>query len=98
MSLDFYVWLAWRLHTLAKPRRSVGRLCTQFGAGFEKLFHFKPRFTEALAAAIAAYPEARVELGEAGSYCVRLGHLAIFLVRVLFQELGMSRGAGGRFS
>jgi hypothetical protein len=67
MSLDLYVWLAWRLHTLTKSIPiSWMAVHAQFGAGFDKLFHFKPRFTEALAAAVAAYPEARVELDEKG--------------------------------
>ena len=67
MSLDLYVWLAWRLHTIAKPTPiSWTAIHAQFGAGFDKLFHFKPRFIEALAAAVAAYPEARVEMGEKG--------------------------------
>lgn len=67
MSLDLYVWLAWRLHTLTKPTPiSWAAIHTQFGAGFDKLFHFKPRFSEALAAAVAAYPEARVNLSENG--------------------------------
>ena len=67
MSLDLYVWLAWRLHNLSRPTSITwGAMHTQFGAGFGKLFHFKPRFTEALAAAVAAYPEARVELDEKG--------------------------------
>jgi hypothetical protein len=67
MSLDIYVWLAWRLHTLSKPVAITWvSIHTQFGAGFDKLFHFKPRFSEALAAAVAAYPEARVEVGEVG--------------------------------
>jgi hypothetical protein len=67
MSLDLYVWLAWRLHTIPKPTSiSWTAIHAQFGAGFDKLFHFKPRFSEALAAAVAAYPEARVELGEQG--------------------------------
>ena len=67
MSLDLYVWLAWRLHTIGRPTPITwASIHTQFGAGFDKLFHFKPRFSEALAAAVAAYPEARVELGEKG--------------------------------
>lgn len=67
MSLDLYVWLAWRLHTITKPAPITWTaIHTQFGAGFDKLFHFKPRFTDALSAAVAAYPEARVELGEKG--------------------------------
>jgi hypothetical protein len=67
MSLDLYVWLAWRLHTLIKLTPITWTAVhAQFGAGFDKLFHFKPRFTEALAAAVAAYPEAHVELDEHG--------------------------------
>src|SRR3954449_2416365 len=67
MSLDLYVWLAWRLHTLHKATPiSWPAIHAQFGAGFDKLFHFKPRFCEALAAAVAAYPESRVEVGENG--------------------------------
>jgi hypothetical protein len=67
MSLDIYVWLAWRLHTLSKPVAITWTaIHTQFGAGFDKLFHFKPRFNEALAAAVAAYPEARVEAEDTG--------------------------------
>jgi Plasmid encoded RepA protein len=61
MSLDIYVWLAWRLHTLPKPTPiSWIAIHAQFGTGFRAIRQFKPRFTEALAAAIAAYPDARV--------------------------------------
>jgi len=67
ISLDIYVWLAWRLHTIAKKTPiSWSAIHSQFGAGFDKLFHFKPRFSEALAAAVAAYPEARVDIEERG--------------------------------
>jgi hypothetical protein len=67
MSLDLYVWLAWRLHTISKPTPITWTaIHTQFGAGFDKLFHFKPRFSEALAAAVAAYPEAKVDMTELG--------------------------------
>jgi hypothetical protein len=67
MSLDLYVWLAWRLHTLTKMTPiSWAAVHAQFGAGFDKLFHFKPRLIDALAAAVAAYPEARVELDRKG--------------------------------
>ena len=67
MSLDIYVWLAWRLHSLTKPTPiSWGAIFAQFGAGYTKVSHFKPRFMEALAAAIAAYPQARVDISEAG--------------------------------
>jgi hypothetical protein len=65
MSLDIYVWLAWRLHSLGKPTNiSWPALHGQFGSGFKAIRQFKPRYTEALAAALAAYPDARVELGD----------------------------------
>jgi hypothetical protein len=65
MSLDIYVWLAWRLHGLARPTSiSWPAMHAQFGNGFKALRQFKPRFGEALAAALAAYPDARVDLGD----------------------------------
>jgi len=42
-------------------------LHAQFGTGFKAVRQFKPRFTEALDAALAAYPEARVELEDRAS-------------------------------
>jgi hypothetical protein len=61
MSLDLYVWLAWRLHTL-----SWAAIHSQFGAGFQAIRHFRPRFLEVLGAAVAAYPEAKVQAEEIG--------------------------------
>ncbi len=67
MSLDIYVWLAWRCHQLGKPITiSWPALSAQFGAGFKAVKHFKPAFLDALAAATAAYPEAKVVVEEAG--------------------------------
>lgn len=67
MSLDIYVWLAWRLHTLQKLTPiSWPALYAQFGGGFAHLRHFRPAFLDALAAAMAAYPEAKVEASEVG--------------------------------
>ena len=67
MSLDLYVWLAYRLHTLTKLT-PIGwaALRDQFGAGYRQVFHFKAEFRKALAPALAAYPEARVEVEEPG--------------------------------
>lgn len=66
-SLDIYVWLAWRLHTLTERTPvSWHALHTQFGSGIDHLHHFKPAFSVALAAALAAYPEARVEMAQTG--------------------------------
>jgi len=65
MSLDIYVWLAWRLHRLSKATTiSWPALHAQFGTGFKAVRQFKPRFTEALEAALAAYPEAHIDLGD----------------------------------
>jgi hypothetical protein len=67
MSLDIYVWLAWRLHSLVKSTPiSWAAVHQQFGSGYAKLFHFKPGFTDSLAAALAAYPDARVDVDDAG--------------------------------
>ena len=67
MSLDIYVWLAWRCHQLGKPTPiSWPAIHAQFGAGFKAIKHFKPSFVEALSAATAAYPDARVEVSDSG--------------------------------
>jgi hypothetical protein len=67
MSLDIYVWMAWRCHQLGRPTSiSWTALHSQFGGGFKAVRQFKPRFVEALAAAAAAYPEARLNIGETG--------------------------------
>lgn len=65
MSLDIYVWLAWRLHSLPKATTiSWPGLYAQFGTGFKAVRQFKPRFTDALQAALAAYPEAHVSVDD----------------------------------
>lgn len=67
LALDLYVWLAWRCHQLDAPVSiSWPALNAQFGSETRQLKHFKPLFTEALTAATAAYPRARVSLDEAG--------------------------------
>ena len=67
MALDIYVWLAYRLHALARPTSiSWASLHAQFGAGFKLLRQFKPHFLDALAAAAASYPDAKLDVGEGG--------------------------------
>ncbi|XJO12337.1 replication protein RepA (plasmid) [Azospirillum melinis] len=67
MSLDIYVWLAYRLHALAKPMPvSWTALHAQFGGGFKEPRFFRRPFVEALTVALAAYPDARVEIAESG--------------------------------
>ena len=67
MVIDVYIWLAYRLHALKKDVE-VGwpALYAQFGAGFGTVRRFRQHFLECLALAVAAYPEARVEIGNRG--------------------------------
>ena len=67
MGLDLYVWLAYRLHVLAKPTAiRWPRLHQQFGAGFKSQRQFKPTFIGNLKLALAVYPDAGVEIEEDG--------------------------------
>ena len=67
MALDVYVWLAYRLHVLSAPRPiSWAALYGQFGAGYRVIRQFRANFREPLALALAAYPEAKVDVGEDG--------------------------------
>lgn len=61
MAIDLYIWLAYRLHHLARPTRVPWpAMYRQFGAGFAQPRQFRAHAREALALALAAYPEARV--------------------------------------
>jgi hypothetical protein len=65
MALDIYIWLAYRLHALTQPAPiSWTSLHAQFGTGFKLVRQFKPQFLDALAAATAAYPDARIDVTE----------------------------------
>ncbi|PZP44824.1 MAG: pirin [Azospirillum brasilense] len=67
LALDIYVWLAYRLHALGKPTPiSWTSLHLQFGTGFKLQRQFRAYFIDALGAAAAAYPDARIEVGESG--------------------------------
>jgi Plasmid encoded RepA protein len=62
MGLDVYAWLAYRLHSLTGPTSVPWRaLMAQFGGGFVQMNHFRAKFLENLALALAVYPDARVE-------------------------------------
>lgn len=67
MVIDVYIWLAYRLHAL-KRDVEVGwpALYSQFGAGFDRIRGFRRHFVECLGFAVAAYPEANIEIGERG--------------------------------
>jgi len=65
LSIDIYVWLAYRLHALSKPTPiSWAALYAQFGHGYALMRQFKARFREPLKIALAAYPDARVSVDD----------------------------------
>ncbi|KPF85146.1 pirin [alpha proteobacterium AAP38] len=67
MAIDVYVWLAYRLHQLGKPTPvSWAALFAQFGGGYQQIRQFRARFKEPLALALAAYPEAKVNVDDRG--------------------------------
>lgn len=66
-SIDIYIWLAYRLHSLSKPTTITWpAVFEQFGAGYSRLRDFRKRFIESLQLALAVYPEAKVEVDETG--------------------------------
>lgn len=65
--IDIYIWLAYRLHALKKEVEVTWpSLHAQFGAEVDRLRGFRKYFIECLAMAMAAYPEARVDVSERG--------------------------------
>lgn len=67
LTLDVYCWLAYRLHVLHEPTPVSWRaLHAQFGQGVGRLDNFRRYFRRILALALAVYPDAKVEDGEAG--------------------------------
>ncbi len=67
LSLDLYIWLAYRLHTLKRvtPVRWAA-LSDQFGGTYSRRRDFVRDFRKALAPAVSAYPEAKVEIEDEG--------------------------------
>ena len=67
MTLDVYIWLAYRLHALKRDTEvSWTALYAQFGAGFKRLRAFRAQFIESLELAMATYPDARVSIERRG--------------------------------
>jgi Plasmid encoded RepA protein len=67
LAIDVYIWLSYRLHSLAMPITvSWTAVHGQFGAGFRLVRQLKPTFSEALGLALAVYPEARVDVANEG--------------------------------
>jgi hypothetical protein len=66
-AIDIYCWLAYRLHALPSPRSvSWAALRGQFGRSVSRLDNFRRRFKPNLDLAVAVYPAARVDVGDAG--------------------------------
>ena len=67
MTLDVYIWLAYRLHALKRDTEvSWMALYAQFGGGFKRIRAFRAQFQESLELALAAYPDARVSIESFG--------------------------------
>lgn len=67
MTIDAYLWLAYRLHSLDRPTPiSWPALMGQFGPDYSRLRDFKKRFANAFDMAVAVYPDARVLRHEDG--------------------------------
>lgn len=65
LSLDIYCWLAYRLHSLARPTQvSWDQLQQQFASDYERARDFRRDFKKALMPVLAVYPAADVELVE----------------------------------
>jgi hypothetical protein len=66
-AIDVYIWLCYRLHSLTKeilvPWPSISQ---QFGQSYANPGHFRWRFRQTLDEALAVYPDARVEVNQAG--------------------------------
>jgi len=61
MSIDLYIWLAYRLHALRHPVEiSWQSLHRQFGDGYKEVRFFRRDCLPALRLALAVYPEAKV--------------------------------------
>lgn len=66
-ALDCYLWLAYRLHSLAGPKHVTwAALKGQFGVGFKETYHFKNKWAQTLQLAMAVYPAAQVDVMDSG--------------------------------
>jgi hypothetical protein len=66
-SLDLYIWLAYRLHTLSGPTPvRWAALREQFGTSYSELRFFRRDFPKMLAPAVAVYPDTRGEVEDDG--------------------------------
>lgn len=66
-AIDAYIWLAYRLHSLTRPMTVTWKaLHCQFGSGYNRLDHFRRKFSESLHLAAAVYPDAKVTIDAKG--------------------------------
>lgn len=66
-AMDAYIWLAYRLHSLKGDTMVTWKaLKAQFGTNYKELYHFKSKWPKALELALAVYPDAKVEVLDAG--------------------------------
>ena len=66
-ALDIYCWLTYRLHSLPRDTDITwAALRAQFGTTYSGLRDFRKRFSESLQMALAVYPDAKVEVSQAG--------------------------------
>lgn len=66
-AMDYYCWLAYRLHYIDRPTFvSWSSLHNQFGGGIKERWLFVRGAREPLELALAAYPEAKVDMTEGG--------------------------------
>ena len=89
MSLDVYVWLAYRMRAIKQPTKiSWAALHEQHGHSFAQQKHFKPRFREAMKAVASAYPEARIELDDRAGLLIKPSPSPVFRTRAMTPHLG----------
>jgi Plasmid encoded RepA protein len=66
-AMDAYIWLAYRLHVLQSDKFVTWKaLKGQFGTSYKELFHFKAKWPKALELALAVYPNAGIDVTDAG--------------------------------
>src|SRR3954451_17335479 len=69
LDLDIYTWLAQRLHRISKGKPQTitwQALKSQFGPDYDRLRDFRRKFALALRTVLTAYPDARIEVVDAG--------------------------------
>lgn len=67
LSMDIYVWLAYRLRSLSKPATvSWAALHQQFGSEYSTVRAFRARFNENLREALCVYPDAKIDVTPIG--------------------------------